>query len=260
MYCPKCGQNISYVAGQEYCGRCGQKLLPDEVSEPSVQSFSNSTVEGSLESQSSGGLGDESQTDSPWEDEQSVGFINGLLLTIKRTLFKPYLFFRYMPRTGGHSLPVLYYLILGISGAILGLISETFVESPVMTHSNLMRQMSLASVLILPALLVFELYLGSLALHVSMMIFAAKKEGFETTLRIMAYSSGPNVFYAIPLIGWLIAAVWTFWLTVVGIREISVVSTARAFLAAIAPSFLVVALLFTFLVFFIGLVGLSGLY
>ncbi len=259
MYCPKCGQNISNGEGREYCGHCGQKLSGYQGDEPIDPREAGLSAESSVSDPVNSGQVRITEFSSPWEDESSVSFVRGLILTINQTLFHPSDFFRYMPRSGGQMLPVLYSLILGIIGAIFGLLSEFFAESPVMTHGNLVRNMAISSILVLPLLIVFEVYVGSLILHLSMIVFGARKENFTTTLKIISYSSSPNIFYGVPFIGWLVAAAWSLWITVVGIRVTGGVSLGRAILAAIAPAVLLIVIFAGMIFFLISLIGFSSL-
>lgn len=199
------------------------------------------------------------QYSSPWEDENSTGFFPGLILTLKQTMFTPAHYFEKMPRSGNWLLPVLFYLIMGVIGATLGLVSGFFVESPVMTHGALVKHMAISSILALPLLLFVELYFGALIIHLSMIIFGARRESFHATLKILAYSAGPNIFYVVPFVGWLIVATWSFWITLTGVRVVGGVSTGRALLVTVAPAFLVLAILFGILFLVVGLIGVSGL-
>lgn len=259
MYCPKCGHDIKNVEGQEYCDRCGEKLPQRYFNEPSETDESGASSKSLPESSSKANQENSSGSSSPWEDEFSVGFVRGLILTINQTLFEPGIFFKNMPRTGGQLLPVFYCLIMGVVGAILGLVSESLVESPVMTHGHFVRHMAISSIFALPLLIVLEVYFGSLVLHLSMIIFGARKENFQATLRVVAYSSGPNIFYGVPFIGWLVVAIWSFWITVVGIKVIGEISFGRALLAALAPVVLIIVLFASLLFFVIGLIGISSL-
>lgn len=259
MNCPKCGHEMVEGEGGRHCRICNDNL--SEGSSTSVDDLTGSLTPGSGQVESvTGNLYQNGlQSDSPWEDEVSHGFFRGLFLTINQTLIQPSDFFRGMPRDGGQWLPIFYCLILGVSGAILGLISETFVESPVMTHGNFIRKMSIASMVALPLLIFMELYLGALVLHLSMMLFGAAKEKFPTTLRIVAYSASPNIFYVVPFVGWLIASIWSLWITVVGIKVTGDVSYGRAVLAALAPVILLIILFAGLFILVLGMVGISSL-
>lgn len=259
MNCPKCGREIDVVEGQQYCGHCGEKLAPDfnlaQETSDSIPKFSDesSIAPPGLE------CSQHQECNSPWEDENSTSFFNGLLLTIKQTLLNPADYFTSMPRSGKWWLPGLFYIIMGVMGAILGLISGFFVESPVVTHGALVKHMAISSIMALPILLFIELYFGAMVLHLSMLIFGAGREKFQTTLKIVAYSAGPNIFYAVPFVGWLLAGIWSFWITVIGIKVVGQVSTARALLVTLAPAFIVISVLIGLIFLIMGLVGISSL-
>lgn len=260
MNCPKCGRETSVVEGQEYCAYCGEKFLPDVNHMPSVENLLGQTSKESVFSPAETLEDQQEKCGSPWEDENSTGFFQGLILTVKETMFNPAGYFKAMSRSGSWLIPVLFYVIMGVIGAVLGMVSGFLVESPVMTHGTLVRQLSISSMLVLPFLLFVELYFGSLMLHLGMIIFGARKENFVTTLKIVAYSSGPNIFYAVPFVGWLIAALWSFWITLVGIKEIGKVSLGRALLVTLAPAFLVFSILVGLFFLVVGMIGVSGFF
>lgn len=259
MNCPKCGREIDVVEGQQYCSHCGEKLgLDFNLAQENSGVLSKSPDESSIDPPGSEST-QYQEYPSPWEDENSTGFFSGLLLTIKQTILNPVDYFIRMPRSGKWWLPVLFYIIMGVIGAILGLISGFFVESPVMTHGALVKHMAISSIMALPILLFIELYFGAMVLHLSMIIFGAGREKFQTTLKIVAYSAGPNIFYAVPFVGWLLAGIWSFWITVIGIKVVGQVSTARALLVTLAPAFIVISVLIGLIFLIMGLVGISSI-
>ncbi len=249
MYCPKCGHKINDGEGQEYCDQCGQKL-------PYIESASLSGVSSHTETDT--GRNNSPDTGSPWEDETSAGFFPALAMTVYQTLFQPAIFFRNMPRGRGQTLPVIYCLILGVAGAILGMVADSLAESPVMTHGSFVRQMAISSILLVPFLMITELYIGAVFLHLSMMIFGAAKENFATTIRVVSYSSSPNIFYVVPYFGWLLVAIWSFWITVVGIRVVGEVGLVRALITALAPTILLIILILAVALSLVGLIGIAS--
>lgn len=259
MNCPKCGREINVVEGQQYCAHCGGKLTLEfnpELKDP--ETFAPFSQESPFDQTGSTYKGDEEYA-SPWEDESATGFLEGLLLTIKQTLLNPADYFIRMPRSGKWWLPVLFYVIMGVIGSIFGLVSGLIAESPIMTHGTLVKHMAISSIMALPVLLFFELYFASTVLYLSMKIFGAGRETFQTTLKIVAYASGPNIFYVVPFVGWLIAGLWSFWITLTGIKVVGQVSTARALLVMIAPTFFLIPIFIGLLLLTIWLVGISSL-
>lgn len=259
MNCPKCCQEINVVEGQKYCTHCGGKLTPDlNLESESPETFATVSQESPIDQTGSRYNGD-AEYSSPWEDESATGFLEGLLLTIKQTLINPVDYFIRMPRSGKWWLPVLFYLIMGVIGSILGVVSGFIAESPIVTHGTLVKHLAISSIMALPALLFMELYFASAVLFLSMKIFGAGRETFQTTLKIVAYSSGPNIFYVVPFVGWLVAGIWGFWITVTGIKVVGQVSTARALLVALAPAFLLISIFIGFMFLIIWLIGMSSL-
>jgi hypothetical protein len=93
----------------------------------------------------------------------------------------------------------------------------------------------------------FILFIGSifLALWTHIWVYAVGgRKGVMTTVKTVLYSLTPFMLIGwIPLVGWIIGAVWSIVLGVIGIRELQEISTGRA-AAAILLSFVIAFLLF----------------
>jgi hypothetical protein len=56
----------------------------------------------------------------PWEDQENLGFVQGIYQTIRQSLFSPKDFFGGLPRHGGLLNPLFYALIVGTVGSMVG--------------------------------------------------------------------------------------------------------------------------------------------
>ena len=88
------------------------------------------------------------------------------------------------------------------------------------------------SLVVVGIMLPFGILLGILIwaslLHLSLSIVRGATRDFEATLRLVCYSSGPDLFKAIPYIGPLVSIVWRVYVTIVAIREVHRISTGLA--------------------------------
>ena len=74
--------------------------------------------------------------------------------------------------------------------------------------------------------------------------------GYESTFRVIAYSSGSTaLFYAVPFCGGLVAFIWSLVVQIIGVKEIHGTTTGTAVMAVLLP----------FLVCCCGFAGLMAL-
>jgi hypothetical protein len=189
----------------------------------------------------------------PWEKEG--GWFDRLLETLRQVLFQPAFFFRTMSQTGGLGPPLLFYLITGAAGAI-------FTAFYQLMFQNLGRPVYdgiapgvvfILTIVLMPAILVVAVFLGSGIYHLMLMILGGANRPFETTFRVVAYAGGATALISIvPICGGLIGAVWHLVLAIIGLSETHRISTGKAAAAVLVPVVLCCcAVLFVF--FFAGL-------
>lgn len=252
VICTKCGRENSLSQGQNYCAFCGNSLRPSEHAsrEPSGDASFQEDAPGSSYNTSDRSEGFHS---CPWEKLDETGFLQGFFLTLKQSLFEPTRFFSRLPRSGGWINPIFYGVLIGTIGNLGGYLLGTLLDIPWVSQGKWSPGFTLFLGLIMPLLVLLGIVLWSILLHASLLLFGAKKEPFEGTLRIISYSSSPEVFNALPGIGWLVAVIWKLVLTVIGVREVQGVSTGRALLAVLFAVFAVWAIFFTGILVLIAL-------
>jgi hypothetical protein len=76
---------------------------------------------------------------------------------------------------------------------------------------------------------------GAGVVHLLLLLFGGAPGGFETTLRVNAYSAAPTVAMVIPFLGGLIAMVWWLVLLIVGLGAAHRIPTGRAAAAVLIP-------------------------
>jgi hypothetical protein len=172
----------------------------------------------------------------PWEDQDNVGFLQGILLTLKQSLFTPTRFFLRLPKNGGLTNPLFYALIIGTVGAMAGYLMGAVVENPFFSQSKLSGAMSILVGVFMPVFVFFGILFGTIFLHISLFLVGGLNENFESTFRIVCYSSGPDIFNVIPVVGWLVVLAWKLVVTVIGVREVQRIGTGRATVAVLMPA------------------------
>jgi hypothetical protein len=234
VQCPQCG----YVQEQtDECVKCGviiSKVLKyqDIVKPPGVVAAApgaaGPSAEGPQAQRIIGTPIDEPEGSTPWEDMASLGFTNAFFGTLKEVFSTPDIFFRKMPVNRGILNPLIYGIIAGFLGALInsfwqyafrGLIGGGLnfsFASPVIFYA-----------FILPILIIIILFLGSIIIHVSVMMLGGKR-GFEATFRVLSFSNSIQIVSIVPLLGALFAFIYYPVLIVVGLKEIHRITMGRA--------------------------------
>jgi hypothetical protein len=147
-----------------------------------------------------------------------------------------------------------YYLILVIINTILSLIISLVVLSSVAATLNMLFPAlglgapALAGFgLVVLAILMFFLsflflFIGAAWLHLWVWIFGGRK-GYLQTLKALAYGDTPYLLLGwIPVVGF-IGAIWSFILSMIGVRELHEISTGRAVAAVIVAAVIILVII-----------------
>lgn len=235
MFCPHCGKEI--LENQAFCQFCGGKTtvapLPGAGRRPTA-----------------------------WE-EGTKWSCNGLMTTLKESLFSPSEFFRKMNVTGGLANPMLYALITSMFGW-MGyyfweiIFHDTFhgyLPATAQQGFDLFAETGLAVKAILtPFMLMIGLFLCSGIIHLLLLIVRGAKNGFEATFRVVSYCSGANLFLLLPLCGAFLSAIWTLVLVVIGLREAHDTSGGKAAFVVLFPLIMCCAFVVLFSLLVLGTV------
>lgn len=239
MFCPHCGKEIS--EGQAFCQFCG-----GAAAVPAAPS----------------GTG---RSKTAWEDERTQWTFGGLLATLKGSLFAPAEFYRTMNVTGGLTGPMLYAMIVGMTGIMLFYFWQIALRdayppglSSSLQGTNLFTGLGMGVMAVVtPFAIIAGLFLGSGMLHLFLLMVRGSRNGFEATFRVMAYAYGSNIFMAVPFCGSFIAALWNIVVVIIGLREAHGTSGGKAAFAVLFPVLLCCAFAVLFTILVLGTVAAS---
>ncbi|MFQ5746820.1 MAG: YIP1 family protein [Gemmatimonadota bacterium] len=195
----------------------------------------------------------------PWEDPE-VGFASGLWRTWKQSVIAPGEFFGGVDWNGPLGRPILYYLLLGVISALFSLlwifagVSDPFGGTDVGLEP---RRFGLFVFFLSPFLGLLVLGMQTLVYHLFVAMLARDRRPMSATARAVSYAAGPAAFTAVPLLGALMAGIWTIVMVVFGLRAAHRTTTGRAVVVVILPFVLAVVLVLGF--FLLLLVAVSGL-
>ena len=140
-----------------------------------------------------------------------------------------------------------------VTGVLLDL-GEEWVNALSSFREQMMGFLFGAGMIILkPFSILIHLLLTAAFVHLAVWLFIPKGEGnrFSTTLKITAYAAAPWVFCVVPGVGTLLAYIFSFFVCLIGIREVYKTTTGRATLIVLFPELLLLS--FLFLILFMGL-------
>jgi hypothetical protein len=147
-----------------------------------------------------------------------------------------------------------YYLILVVINTILSLIISLVVLSSVWATLNALLPglglgapalagfgLVIFAILMIFLLFVF-LFIGAAWLHLWVWICGGRK-GYLQTLKAIAYGNTPYLLLGwIPIVG-IIGAIWSFILSMIGVRELHEISTGRAVAAVILAAVIILIII-----------------
>ncbi len=113
------------------------------------------------------------------------------------------------------------------------------------------------AIVLTPFTTLLKLFVSALLVHAAVRFFMKdspdRPHSYSTTLKILAYATGPWILCVIPGVGILLAYVLGFGAAVIGIREVYRTTTGRAVLAVLFPELLLMAFIIGIGVFFLFL-------
>jgi hypothetical protein len=243
--CRHCGRDLDPAGGQKYCPFCGH-----ELEQPPAQD--------SVEFPSEIDLSTHQDRYCPWEDQDKIGFLEGLLLTLKESLFAPREFFHRLPVEGGFLTPLLYALIIETFAALVSYAWAFSLDGSVFGTTKLSGFWILILGILVPIFVFLRIVISALILHISLFLVGGARRDLEATFRVACYSCSPELFNAVPVVGGAVAFVWQLYLVIVGLREVHGITTGRSLTAVLLPLILCCGLIFAGAALLVIGLGLGG--
>jgi hypothetical protein len=212
-------------------------------------SGSSSPTPGNGPRPASGGTGGEFTLQDP---------VGSFVRTVVAVVTQPVPFFRGIARQGNFVNPLVFALICALISALLsgiiGLIFAPLFAGPGDTGEAFAGGIvGLVVTLILsPILTTIGLIIAAGIFHLLVLIFVRPSNmGFEATFRVASYTQVTQLISWIPIVGSIVAAVWSIVLLIFGIREVHSTTTGKAAAIVLIP----VAVIFVLALIIVALVG-----
>ncbi|WP_449244268.1 YIP1 family protein [Desulfobacca acetoxidans] len=204
----------------------------------------------------------------PWEDP-SLSILPALCSTLTGILRRPRSFFQTLPTTGGLGEPLGFALVVGTLGLLSSLIWQALLEGGLSESASGMLltqtlrflntpKLIVGLFLLAPLLVAAGQFFLSMCLTWAVRLTGPSETTFEAVFRVAAYAEAPMLACLIPLVGSLAAAVWGFWVLVIGLGQTFNLTVPKAIFALILSA-VFQAMLLLFLLLLGGLFIFRGL-
>ena len=197
----------------------------------------------------------------PWESGEE--FIGAFFQTIRESLFSPTRFFKKISSGEGYWSPLIYGLITGIigQGAAIFWVWLFMAQFIPLDRIPFKYSISILQIIVpLPFQEAIRIFIGSAIIHLCLMIVGGNNSRYKTTFRAISYSNSAYLFGIIPFIGLIIGGIYTFILTIIGVREGHRISTGKAILAVILPVIVLFGLIFAVFLLVMMFFGSTGFF
>ncbi len=203
----------------------------------------------------------------PWENRANQGFFEAFFQTVILVLTKPMEAFDRMRKEGGLWDPLLYALIGGSAGLIVSFLFSFALNAAGLAsgrHSAFGALLgagvgTIFAVVLIPFFVVLGPFVGAAIFHVCLMVVGGANKSFETTFRVLCFSSGStHLLMMVPFCGGVIAGIWGLIVNCVGLARAHQTDSWRAVLAIFLPMIVCCGGVILFAIFF-GTLGALGL-
>jgi hypothetical protein len=180
----------------------------------------------------------------PWEHREQLGIFKAYFDTVSMVLTQPAVAFATMKTEGDMTGPMLFALIGGSAGLIVSFLLQIALHSigfmadrqTGMFGLGIVGVWALVYIVLVPVMVIVGMFVGSGILHLCLMIVGGANKPFETTFRVVCFSSGSTYLLSmIPFCGGFIAGVWNIVLECIGLARAHETDTGKAVMAVLLP-------------------------
>lgn len=183
----------------------------------------------------------------PW-DRAKTG--NSLVETVKGLVTAPGRAFAEMREKGDYLSPILFAVILGTFGGVIGQIWQLVFGASMVQFfpPEMQAQLGQAfapsvfnvilTIVLTPILVPIVVFISAGIFHLFLTLVGGTKDstaGFEGTVRAVSYAGVANLAQVVPILGGFIAPIWGIVLYVMGLSRVHHTSTGKAVLAVLLP-------------------------
>ena len=187
---------------------------------------------------------------NPWEQRERLGLVAGFLETVKLFVTSPGEAFARTRRRGDYISPLVFAVLIGWAGAVISRIWSLLFGASLFSFfpGDAAEQFGpflalqgmgfLFTLILAPVCIAIFLFLWSGILHLCLVVVNAlgsSESGFEGSFRATSYASVAQLAHIVPIVGGLIAMIWSIFLLVVGLSDLHRTSQGKALAAVLIP-------------------------
>ena len=229
--CVACNHTFESEDVSPSCPQCGgDKVLYVAATEDNSQQYAEHVHEAP------------GRTGCPWENRGNVGWVGGMLQTIRGCLMEPSEMFSRMETRGDMASPLLFVVILGSVGGLFSIVWQNLFQSILGTSPQpampaIVQHLSIvAGLIIVPVIIVMSMFISAGILHLCLLMLGAADEGFEATFRTVCYASGSTALLAVvPFCGSIVGGIWNMVITIIGLHKMHEAPLGRVVVAYFLP-------------------------
>jgi len=248
MICPYCRTSLP-TADLRFCTSCGGDLQPaaPEAPEPAAQPAPAWAPAPGTSTPSGYG----SAAGTAWEQRDRLGFGTALIETTRGVLLAPARFFEDMPTAGGIGGPLLYGVVLQYVAGVVAVLYQflwlrlggggvdlrQFQGTPFEPMMEFLTGPWMIAVQLVlgPVFALMGLFVQAGICHLGLLLVGGAKQGFEATLRVVAYASAGSLLVLIPLCGQYMVGIYVLVLTIIGVSRAHGIGGGRATAGVLLP-------------------------
>ena len=181
----------------------------------------------------------------PWPPSADESPVQSFAETWREATFHPGRFFAAMPEEAPLGPSMLYFLIVGIVVAAIGLFWGMVLPKPELDSTTVPSAVSmlqdispLVGFLLSPVAQVVALFFGAAITQLMLLILVPQRGPYTRTVRVYCFAHSPSLFAVVPFIGGFIGGIWTIVICIIGLREAHRTTTGRAAAVVLLPTIL----------------------
>jgi hypothetical protein len=174
----------------------------------------------------------------PWERRRELGLFKAFFDTVVLIVTKPYDAFAMMKPDGGMGEPLLFAVVGAGFGMIVSMLFQIALQTVGLMFSGRAQGLSgiACGFLVIPFAVALGVFIISGLIHLCLMMLGGAKKPFETTFRVVCFSTGTaHLIAVVPFIGTYIAMVYNMVLQIIGIMRAHPTDAGRAAGAVLLP-------------------------
>ncbi|MFH0800697.1 MAG: YIP1 family protein [Pseudomonadota bacterium] len=198
----------------------------------------------------------EAQTGCSWDRAAKGGWASAFFDSVKLSIVDPVAFFSEVGEGRGMARPwifavVIFFVVFSVAAAyqagfqalavslnLAADIEKAMIPIAALSLPLTIFAIVLLAVIIVPMFATFVVFLQSGIYHLCLMILGSARRDFSATFRTVCYTSGPQLFQIVPLLGSVVGPIWQLVLAIIGLKVVHKTTYGRSALAIFLPTIL----------------------